>query len=252
MTTSELAVDDEGAVRILTFRRPRQLNAISVELAAALEGALRQAEEAPGLGAVVLTGVGQHFSAGGDAHSIVRAIDGSAGGVPQLMHTFHTLVRRIWNSPLPVIAAVSGVAYGGAFNLVLACDLAVCSSDARFCQVFLRRGLVPDLGGAFLLPRLVGLQRAKELMLLTPELDAHRAHALGLVNEVLDEGVDVRARAVELGGRLAELSPAAVALTKRLVNTSAGDLTSSLDMEAMAQAVALATPQARQGFERFL
>lgn len=168
------------------------------------------------------------------------------------MATFHATIRAIWTSPLPVVAAVSGVAYGAALNLALACDLVVCSADARLCEVFLRRGLVPDLGGAYLLPRLVGLQRAKELMLFAPEFGADEARAMGLVNEVVEAGGSVRDRAVAWGTRLAAASPTAVALTKRMTNRASGDFDSFLDDEALSQAQALAAPEAREAFAQFL
>lgn len=122
----------------------------------------------------MLTGVGAHFSAGGDAELIVDRVQQGETALLAMMRSFHRLIEEIWNSPLPVVAAVGGLAHGGGFDLAPACDLVACAADARWCQVFLRRGVVPDLGGAYLLPRLVGMQRAKELMLLTPEIDAHR------------------------------------------------------------------------------
>src|SRR3984957_222933 len=253
MSDDDLGVEDEGAVRIFTFTRPRKLNALSIEMALALTDELRRAQhEAGGPRAIVLAGLGENFSAGGDASSIVEAIEGPEGSLPELMATFHGLVKTIWSSPLPVVAAVGGVVYGGGFNLALACDLVVSAADARFCQVFVDRGLVPDLGGAFFLPRLVGLQKAKEIMLFRPEITAAEAVQLGFVNEVVQETTELRAHAVALGERLAALPPTAVALTKRLVNSSAGDLPASLDLEAMAQTIALTTPRARESFQRFL
>lgn len=248
----DLGVEDEGPVRILTIQRPHRRNALSLELVKSMSTEMARAESDSCIGAIVISGLGEHFSAGGDAHSIVAAIDGPEGSIAALMDSFHNLVRAIWESRLPVLAAVAGVAYGGAFNLALSCDLAVCTTDARFCQVFLRRNLIPDLGGAFLLPRLVGLARAKAMMLLSPEIDAHQALYLGLVNEIVDESIDVRNRAVELGTQLASLSPTAVSLTKRLVNSSVGDFSNSLHLEGAFQELALATPAARDGFAQFL
>jgi len=244
----ELTVSDAGPVRVLAINRPDRLNALTTDTAAALESALTQAVR-DDVGAVVLTGVGENFSAGGDAGAIVERIDsGDERALLDLMRSFHRLVEAVWLAEVPVIAAVSGVAYGGGFNLALACDLVVCAPNSRFCQVFLRRGLVPDVGGAWLLPRLVGLQRAKELMLLTPEIDAARAERLGIVNAVVDDPV---AHAVELGGQLAERSRLGVALTKKLVNASTtGDLRTSLELEAVTQTVALGG--ARPSFEQFL
>lgn len=249
--TDEVTVTGDGAVRTLAINRPDRLNAMTIDTGRALERALRDAADNPAVGAVVLTGVGRHFSAGGDAHAITDRI-ASPDERPRLdlMRAFQRLVEEIWNSPLPVVAAVSGVAYGGAFNLALACDLVVCSPGARFCQVFLRRGLAPDVGGAWLLPRAVGLQRAKELMLLTPEISAERAAELGIVNAIDDHPAG---RAAELAGRLADGSRLATSLTKRLINDSTGgDLHASLELEALTQSLALRGQDARAGFESFL
>lgn len=250
---SEVAVHDEGPVRVIAVDRPERLNALAISTAAALEAAVRGASEEQAIGAVVLTGVGRHFSAGGDAAAIVEAIEEGDEALLRMMRAFHRLVEEIWNSPLPVVAAVGGVVYGGAFNLALACDLVACAADARWCQVFLRRGVVPDLGGAYLLPRLVGLQRAKELMLLTGEIDAERAAELGIVNAVLPDADAARARALAWATQLAHGPRYATALTKKMINASTtGDLHAALELEAVTQTAALQGSAARAGFAEFL
>ncbi len=151
-----------------------------------------------------------------------------------------------------MVAAVSGIAYGGGMNLALACDLVVMSEDARLCQIFVRRGVVPDVGGAWLLPRLVGMQRAKELMLLAPEIDARHAERLGLANAVEPDAEAALERAVVLAEQLAALPPYTVALSKRLINHSTGDdLRGSLEREAVTQSAALRSRAATEGFETF-
>jgi 2-(1,2-epoxy-1,2-dihydrophenyl)acetyl-CoA isomerase len=250
---TEVRVTDEGPVRVVAIDRPERLNAMAVSTATALERAVRAASEDPAVGAVVLTGVGAHFSAGGDATAILDTIEEGDAALLALMRAFHRLVEEVWNSPLPVVAAVSGVAYGGGFNLALACDLVACAADARWCQVFLRRGIVPDLGGAYLLPRLVGMQRAKELMLLTPEIDAARAAELGIVNAVLPDADAAMAQALEWATLLADGPRYATALSKKLINSStAGDLHSALELEAITQTAALQGGDARAGFAAFL
>ena len=172
-TGGRVGVRDHGPVRLLTIDRPRRRNALTPDLVAELCEQIEAAGRDPATGAIVLTGADGHFCAGGDAQAIVEVIGaGSQQAAIAFMHHFQRVVDAIWGSDLPVVAAVSGVAYGGGFNLALACDLIIASADARFCQVFLRRGLIPDLGGAYLLPRLVGLQRAKDLMLRTREIAA--------------------------------------------------------------------------------
>lgn len=248
-----IAVTDEGAVRVLAIDRPERLNAMAVETVTALERAVREASEDADVGALVLTGVGAHFSAGGDAALIVDRVQQGETALLALMRSFHRLIEEIWNSPLPVVAAVGGVAYGGGFNLALACDLVACAADARWCQVFLRRGVVPDLGGAYLLPRLVGMQRAKELMLLTPEIDAHRAVELGIANAVLPDLPATRARALEWATQLAAGPRYATALSKKMINAStSGDLHAALELEAITQTAALHGGSARTAFTEFL
>ncbi|MFJ8816595.1 enoyl-CoA hydratase/isomerase family protein [Amycolatopsis thermoflava] len=249
-----IRVSGEGPVRTLTIDRPARRNALAASTADELAAEVRRAESDRNVGALVLTGAGGHFCAGGDADSALAAIADESDDAPErLMRAYHRAVEAIWTSPLPVIAAVSGFAYGAGFNLMLACDLVVCSADSRFCQVFLRRGVVPDFGGAYLLPRLVGMQRAKELILLAPEIDAEHAHRLGLVNEIVAEGADLPGRARELGEALAAGSRFTVAQTKKLLNAStAGTLPASLELEAITQAAVLRSSSAKRGFEAFL
>lgn len=251
--TTEIIVRDEDAIRVLTIARPAQRNALTPRTADELRSAVEEAPAA-GIRAIVLTGQGGHFSAGGDAKAILEVIDQPDASAPrELMRTFHAMVETIWESQLPVIAAVSGVAYGGGFNLALACDLIYCSADARFCQVFLRRGVVPDVGGAYFLPRLVGMQRAKELMLLTEELSATDARDLGLVNKVLETPVEAFEAAMDAATRLLQVSAFPVAMTKHLLNSSThGSLSSALDREALVQAMVLRAPSAATGFTGFL
>jgi 2-(1,2-epoxy-1,2-dihydrophenyl)acetyl-CoA isomerase len=250
----EIEVSDVGAVRQLTVHRAARRNSLTAEVVDGLREELERADADPTVAAVVLSGVGDHFSAGGDADTIVDAISSEDDSATvELVRRFDRLVAAIWTLPVPVVAAVAGVAYGAAFNIVLACDLVVCAADARFCEIFVRRGVVPDAGGAYLLPRLVGMHRAKELMLLATELDAERALGLGVVNEVVPDAAAARARALELGNQLAELPRFAIRQTKALVNASdGGTFEASLALEAITQGAALRSGSARQGFEDFL
>ncbi|WP_257890401.1 enoyl-CoA hydratase/isomerase family protein [Rhodococcus sp. USK10] len=244
---------DEGRVRVLAFDRPEKLNAMSVDTAVALTRALRSAASDRALGAVVLTGVGGNFSAGGDVRSILDTIADTDGFAEDgLMSAFHDVLTEIWSSRLPVVAAVSGVAYGAAFNLAMACDLVICSTDARFCQVFVRRGVIPDVGAAYLLPRLIGARRAKDLMLRAPVVGAERALEIGLVNEVSGDAQSTLARAVELAAEIAEYDDFVIAMTKKAVNTSSdGSLQGALALESALQTAALRRSGATSGFAEF-
>lgn len=251
---SDIEISDHGLVRVLSINRPERRNALAVTTVEELHAAVEDARQSPDVGALVLTGTGGHFSAGGDAQAILEIIGDDADDAPvRAMRSFHRLVQAIWDSELPVIAAVAGVAYGGAFNLALSCDLIYCSEDARFCQVFIQRGVVPDVGGAYLLPRAVGIHKAKELMLLAGEIDAHQARDLGLVNDILPDAGAVLTHAISIAGQIAERSSLAVSLTKRLVNSSTtGTLQSALELEAITQATILRSPSAQRGFQEFL
>ncbi|TQC45408.1 enoyl-CoA hydratase/isomerase family protein [Rhodococcus sp. WS4] len=244
-------IDDKDSVRILSINRPTRRNALSLDVVDALAAEVRRAAADGTIRALVLTGVGGHFSAGGDADSIATVMDDPD---PQLavrfMRRYHDAIEAIWDSELPVVAAVAGVAYGGGFNLALVCDQIIAQDDARFCQVFLRRNVVPDMGGAYLLPRLVGLHRAKDLMLRTGVVSAPQAHDLGIVSEVVDDLVVDRA--VTVAQEMTAGSRTAVAMTKRLVNTSTGgSLRDCMELEASSQALALSTDMARSGFAAF-
>jgi len=251
--TTTIDVQDDGPVRTLTMNGPMRLNSLSESTANDLHDAILRAERDDWVHALVLTGAGEHFSAGGDAEGVLDVVEHQDDdALIRFMRAYQRASRAIWECPLPIIAAVSGIAYGGAFNLAISCDLVVCSRSARFCQVFLRRGVVPDFGGAFILPRLVGLQRAKALMLLADEIDALTAYDLGLVNTVVDSPEDARIEALSLAHRISAESRLAVSLTKKLVHQSAsGDFPSALELEALSQTLVLGSTKARASFEAF-
>jgi 2-(1,2-epoxy-1,2-dihydrophenyl)acetyl-CoA isomerase len=242
------------AVALITFERPEKLNAISVPLVEHSVRALREAEADSEVRAIVLNGAGRAFSSGGDLEDVGRRV---IGGEPlprlDVMRRLHPLITGLRDSHLPVVAAVSGPAYGAGWSTVLACDLVVAARDARFCQVFVRRNLVPDLGSAWFLPRAVGVQLAKEFMLLGDEVPAERLHELGLINRLLGTREEAEAEAYALAARLAEVIPATMAMTKELINRSQGlTLEDSLRLEQHAQAMALGTPHTLATMEAFL
>ncbi|WP_110207810.1 enoyl-CoA hydratase/isomerase family protein [Nocardioides daejeonensis] len=251
--STEVLVRDDGPVRVLTLSGPLRLNSISASTADALCDEIHRAERHDPTRALVLTGEGDHFSAGGDADGVIEAAareDDDA--MLRFMRSYQRAALAVWSTPLPVVACVSGVAYGGAFNLALACDLMVCSQEARFCEVFLRMGVVPDFGGAYLLPKAIGMQRAKELMLLADEIDAGTAQRLGLANFVMGTPTEARETALALAHRLSAQSRLAVSMTKRLMNSAAGgSFESALELEALSQATALGSVRAQTSFERF-
>lgn len=248
-----VTIEDDGPVRILTLNGASRLNALAASTADDLRDAVICAERDPAVHALILTGAGNHFSAGGDAEGVLDvALNEDDDAYARFMRSYRMAAEAMWDTPLPIVAAVSGIAYGGAFNLAMACDLVIASRSARFCQVFMRRGVVPDFGGAYVLPRLIGLRKATELMLLADEIDAESAWRLGLINEVAETPEYTYARALSLAHRLAAQPRIAVSMTKRMLRAGAsGNFHTSLEIEALSQATALSSRGARQAFQAF-
>ena len=242
---SPLEVDKVGGVLTLTMNRPEVKNAIDMQQWGRLASALRDAKHDPSVRAVVLTGAGGIFSsggqlgAGGPAHPLERMRIISAAAVT--LHDF----------PKPTIAKVPGAAIGGGWNLALCCDFVLCSSNATFAQIFPRRGLSVDVGGSWLLPRLVGMQKAKLLMMMGDVLGAAEVERMGLVTQVV-EPEQLDSAVATFAERLAAGPPVALSLTKSLLHAAAGaDFTTSLEAEAMAQAVNFANEDVAIGLSAF-
>jgi 2-(1,2-epoxy-1,2-dihydrophenyl)acetyl-CoA isomerase len=155
------------------------------------------------------------------------------------------------NLEKPVIGAINGVAAGAGCNLALSCDILIASEAARFIQVFLRRGLIADMGGTFFLPRLIGLARAKQLMFSADEVDARRALELGLVNKIVPED-ELMPAAMELAQRLAHGPTRAIGMMKNMLNRSfESDLETALEREAAMQGIAISTSDVKEGVMSF-
>src|SRR5690348_11845128 len=167
-----LLVESCPGYRRITLNRPERLNALNVEMAAALAAALDEAEADKTCRAVLLTGAGRGFCAGQDLTEIIGA---SPADLERLLAHYHPLILKIRALPLPVVCAVNGVAAGAGANLALACDIVLAARSANFVQAFARIGLVPDCGGTWFLPRLIGTARARALALLAEPLQIGRA-----------------------------------------------------------------------------
>lgn len=246
-----LQLDVGGGIARLTLNRPEARNAISRRMADELTQAVRGLQAREDVRALVLHGAGEHFCAGGDVKGMGDAGPRDLAEARQGMARYRHMTEALYGFDRPVIAAVDGVAYGAGFSLLLLADMVLLSERARLCMVFGRVGLVPDCGALHTLPRVVGLQRAKELVFSARELRAPEALSLGLAMEVLPAEA-LLDRAMALAAALREASPLALSLAKRGLNRSLDeDLPAALEAEAQAQAQALCSGAHAEAVRRF-
>lgn len=234
----------------LTLNRPDRLNAFNEELHRALAAALDVAAD-DGCRAVLLTGAGRGFCAGQDLGDRANA-EGPLDLGATVEAFYNPLIRRIRGLRKPVVCAVNGVAAGAGANIALACDIVLAARSARFIQAFAKIGLVPDSGGTFFLPRLVGDARARALMMLAEPLAAEKAAEWGLIWKVVDDA-SLMDEARALTAHLASQPTQGLALTKAALNTSAANtLETQLDLERDFQREAGRTPDYREGVSAFM
>ncbi|WP_405148238.1 enoyl-CoA hydratase-related protein [Sphaerisporangium sp. NBC_01403] len=235
---STVLTSRDGPVLTVTLNRPESLNALDAKTLYALADAWHEAAD-PEIRAVVVTGSGRGFCAGADLRA---PRDRSRPGSSGLRHTYHPHVLAMAELEKPVIAAVNGAAAGAGLSLAAAADLRIASEEAKFVPAFTAVGLVPDAGGAYFLPRLLGYARAYEWLATGRRLTAAEALAWGLVSEVVPAG-ELLPRATRLAHQLAATPGRAVGLTKRLLDYGLNHgLAELLDEEARLQALAVAAP----------
>jgi len=254
MSYETLQLEMRGLVCVITLNRPERLNALTVEVGKEFQVAVGEALEREAR-AIVLTGAGRAFCAGGDLREM-QEIAGKEGRLEAFfdepLRVLNDTVLLIRNAPVPFIAAVNGAASGGGCNLALACDLVLAAESARFNQAFIKIGLSPDCGGTFILPRLVGWKRAAELMFTGDMLTAQRAAEMGMINGVVPEA-ELMAQALALADRLANAPTAAIGQIKKLLEASAtNDYGGQLDLERQAQIQSGKTKDFVEGVAAFL
>lgn len=256
----QVATREDGGVLWITLNRPEAGNAVTPGQRDRVVDLLAGASARVEVRAVVLTGTGRHFCTGADLrHSRPGparpegAPDRVAGDVSRMIQEgAQTLVAAVVDCDKPVIGAVNGTAAGIGAHLALACDLVVAADSARFIEVFVRRGLVPDGAGCWLLPRLVGLRKAKELIFFGDDLPAAEAERLGLVNRVVPAD-EVEKVAGEWAARLAAGPTRAIGLAKGLLNRSLdSDRATAFREEALAQELNMTTHDANEGVAAFV
>jgi enoyl-CoA hydratase/carnithine racemase len=229
---SSVLIEDHARVRVLTLNRPERRNAIDMPLRLALAEALEQADRAAEVRAVVVTGAGGAFCSGGDISTMERLPRDEAY---QRVQAAQQVVRAIWNTPKPVIAAVEGPAYGAGTALALACDRVVSASDATFATTFTAVGLAGDMGIFASLPARVGPARARQMLMLPAPLTGQEAFAAGLVDAAVEPGTALQ-RALEDAARLAAGPPLALGHIKRMFSGTPRLSLDVLDLEAETQA----------------
>ena len=250
----------EGGVAWITLNRPEAGNALTPDTRNRVVDLLASAGGDLATRAVVLTATGTAFCTGADlrarrqeAPKPAGAPDRPVGSVARMVRTgAQRLVAAVLDCEKPVVAAVNGTAAGLGAHLALACDLVLAAEGARFIEVFVRRGITPDGGGAYLLPRLIGLQKAKELVFFGDDCPAAEAERIGLVNRVVPAD-QLEAAAAEWAGRLASGPTPAIGLAKALLNRSLDvDRTTAFAEEAAAQEIAMTSEDAAEGVRSFV
>ena len=256
MTEPLVLTSDAGAVRTLSLNRPAALNSFTTQLHEALMAELEAAANDASVRCVVLTGAGRAFCAGQDLADPSVAPDPTPGAAPKdLGHVisayYAPLVARLRSMPVPVIAAVNGVAAGAGANLALCCDLVVAARSASFIQAFTKIGLVPDTGGTWLLPRLVGSARALGIAMLGDKLPAEEAARIGLIWQCVDDAALVETAAA-LASKLAGMPTRALVATREaLAAAQHMDLGAALAEEARIQREMGNANDYREGVEAF-
>jgi 2-(1,2-epoxy-1,2-dihydrophenyl)acetyl-CoA isomerase len=248
MTYEKILYSVTEGVAMIRLNRPDKLNSFDRAMSLEVIHALDTARDDRNVRALLVTGEGRAFSAGQD---LAEAIAPGTRMADILNTQYNPIIRRIRVLPKPVVAAVNGVAAGAAANIAFACDLALAAENASFIQSFIHIGLIPDSGGTWTLPRLVGMQRAFGQMILAPKVSAAQAEAQGLIwravpdSELLNEG---------LGAPKAGATPTkAIALTKEAMNRGLGNsLDAQLDVENELQTIAGGTHDYREGVQAFL
>lgn len=252
MTTDALLTRREGAVLVLVNNNPAARNALSAEFYQAATQALADAEADPTIGAVVLTGAGKFFCAGGNLNQLIARRDMAPAERRARLELLHGFVRRLRDSSKPVIAAVEGGAAGAGLSVALACDLLVSARDAFFSATYIKVGLTPDGGLTSFLAEFVSRQLLTELCLTGERVTAERLHALGAVNRLVDAG-QAEAAAIALGAQLAEGPARASARIKALCRGAhARTLDEQLELEAASMVESQGDDEAQEGIGAFL
>ena len=249
MSYTKIHYSVADGVATITLNRPDKLNSFDREMALETIAALGAAKEDANVRAVLLTGEGRAFCAGQD---LAEAIAPGTRIEDILTTQYNPIVRRLRTLPKPVVCAVNGVAAGAGANIAYACDLTLAAESATFIQSFINIGLIPDSGGTYTLPRLVGMQRAFGQMILAPKVSAKEAEAQGMIWKAVPD-TELMNEAIALAKKLATMPTKAIALTKEALNRSQNtSLDTQLDHENELQSIAGRSHDYNEGVKAFL
>jgi len=252
MHENPVLIDRRPGYRVITLNRPQRLNAFTEAMHQALAAAVAEAEKDGTCRALLLTGAGRAFSSGQDLNERITASGEVVVPGEALEKYYNPLVRKLRSLPFPVVCAVNGMAAGAGCNVALACDIVLAARSATFLQAFARLGLVPDAGGTWLLPRLVGQARARGLALLAEPLSADKAEEWGLIWKAVDDAV-LTAEAEKLCVHFSTAPTFGLGLIKRALDVSEdNDLKTQLDRERHLQREAGSHPDYAEGVRAFL
>ena len=252
-TEQHVRVEQQGAVAWIKLNRPERRNAIGTQARAELAAALKQVERDDAVRCIVLTGEGSAFSSGADLRDFPSDVTNVVEHVGRILRDdYMPMILRMRAMPKPIIAAVNGVAAGIGMSFAMACDIRIAAEEASFVELFVARGLMPDGGATWFLPRLVGTGKALELCLTGQPLGAADAERAGLVNRVVP-GDQLVAVVTELAEQLAAGAPRAIAASKRAINRSIdGSLDESMEYESYLQESLAATSDFAEGVAAFI
>jgi 2-(1,2-epoxy-1,2-dihydrophenyl)acetyl-CoA isomerase len=252
MADDWLTFEVREGVGLICLNRPDDGNAITLEVAQGLLDAAGRCEADPAVRAVVLTGRGKMFCAGGDLKAFAAQGAEISLNMREVTQAFHAAIARFNHMDPPVVAAVNGTAAGGGLSLALAADIVIAAESARFTMAYTKIGLVPDGAATYFLARLVGLRRAKEMVLLNPVLSAQQALDWGLVNQVVADD-QVLPQALTLAGKLATGPTRSFGETKRLILAGATEsLEAQMERESQVITAMSISPDGQEGLAAFL
>ncbi|MFB6253579.1 MAG: enoyl-CoA hydratase/isomerase family protein [Halobacteriaceae archaeon] len=246
-----MKTDIRNEIYYITFDRPQAKNAFNAE--AAIELASEISSVSPSeISAIVLTGEGDAFSAGGDIETMANREETSAEAYTRIQQSLGAVAEEMLTSELPIIAAVNGDAVGAGLSIILSCDFAYAVESARFGASFINVGLIPDMGASILLPQSIGLRKTKELVFTGKLIDSDEAETIGLINECLPEP-QLDDKIEQVTSRLRNLPTQNIGLAKRALHENIGrQLQDGLDHEAHLQTLAYDTPGHKEGVNAFL